>query len=135
LVEPLEHRFWTTLELQVAVLSGSRALDPLGLLVGHWDVFVHRLNVARVGDAVVANLVEECRHVDVFGPLLWDSLGKPDAGVQADQGVEIVEAVAEAKQGQPALDDVPGVTGCGDSRQRTPSNASGKRVIAAKYTG
>jgi hypothetical protein len=24
-----------------------------------------------------------------------------------------------------------GVTGCGDTRQRTPSNASGKRVIAA----
>jgi len=107
LVEPLEHGRRTTLELHVAIPAGGRALDPVELLVRHWNVVVHRLNVARVSDAVAANLVEERRHTDVFGPLLRDSAVKPDAGVQADQGVEVVEAVAEAKEGQPALDYVP----------------------------
>src|SRR5216683_7567416 len=81
LVEPLERRSRTTLELQVAIPAGGRALDPLELLVGYGNVVVHRLNVARVGHAVAVNLVEERRHADVFGPVLRNSVVKPAAGV------------------------------------------------------
>jgi hypothetical protein len=79
----------------------------------------------------VANLVEERRHADVFGPLLRDSVVKPDAGVQADQGVEVVEAVAEAKQSQPALDDVPG----GDWLRRHEAAYIVERLRKARHRG
>src|SRR4029077_20441174 len=86
---------------------------------------------ARIGDAVAANLVEEGRDADIFGPLLRDSLGKPDAGVQPDQGVEVVEAVAETKQGQPALDDVPG----GDWLRRQEAAHTVERLKKARHRG
>src|SRR6478609_6264910 len=106
--EPVEHRLRAPLELHVAVPSGCGALDPLQLLVGHRNVVEHRLDVARVGEGVAANLVEERWHADVFGPLLRGALLEPDAGAQAEKRVEVVEAVAEAEDCEPAFGDVSG---------------------------
>jgi hypothetical protein len=66
------------LELEVAVPSGFRALDPLQLLVAHGDVVVHRLDVLRLGEDVVVNLIEERRHAHALGPLLWGPLFETD---------------------------------------------------------
>jgi hypothetical protein len=65
----------------------------------------HRLDVARVGEGVLADLVQERRHADVLGPLLRDPLLEPDAGAQPQEGVEVGEAVAQAQHGQAAFDD------------------------------
>src|SRR5437879_6408654 len=37
-VEPLQHRLWATLELQVAVPTGRRTVDPVQRLIRHGDV-------------------------------------------------------------------------------------------------
>src|SRR6266566_4610850 len=115
LCEPVEHGLRAALELHVAALelhvavpSRGCALDPLQLLLGQGDVVEHRLDVARIGEDVAANLVEERRHVDALGPLLRDALLEPDACAQPDEGVEVVEAIAEAYHGQAAFDDDPG---------------------------
>jgi len=67
---------------------------------------------------------------DAPGPLLRDPPLEPDAGAQADEGVEVVEAVAEPITVSRCSTMSRVVTGWGDTRQRRPSNGTGQRIIA-----
>ena len=49
------------------------------------------------------NLIEERGHGDALGPLLRDPSVKPDAGAQAQQQVEIIEAVADTRHFEATL--------------------------------
>jgi hypothetical protein len=70
--------------------------------------------------------------VYVLGPLLRDPLLEADPAAQAEESVELLEVVTQTWHGQPAFGDIAGVTGWGETRQRTSSNSVGNRVIAAK---
>src|SRR5271154_7422066 len=64
--EPLEHRLGATLELEVAVPACGRPVDPLELLVGDRNVVEHCLDIARLGEYVVTDLVQEGRDRDAL---------------------------------------------------------------------
>ena len=53
---------------------------------------------------------------DAPSPLLRDPLLEPDAGAHAGEGVEVVEAVAEAHHGQPPFDEYEQVAVCDVAR-------------------
>src|ERR1700729_4624914 len=95
-----------TLELQVSVPAPRGAVDPLELLVSDGNVVEHRLYVAGLGQHVVVHLVQEGGHADVPGPLPGSPPRKPDARLQGDALLEVVDAVGwYSQQGQSLGDD------------------------------
>jgi len=89
------------------------------------------LNILRLREDVVVNLIEERRHADALGPLLWDALFQADTRTQAEKRVEVVEAVGYTQHSETAFGDVAGVIGWHVTRHLTPSNSSGNRSMAA----
>src|SRR6202008_1823366 len=92
-LEPLEHRPWATLKLEVPVPPCRSSADPFELLVGDRDVVEHRLHIDRFGQHVVMHLIEERWDADVFRPFLWGARSNPDARTQYEPLLEVLDSI------------------------------------------
>ncbi|MEV5721412.1 hypothetical protein AB0L41_46785 [Amycolatopsis mediterranei] len=93
--EPLEHRLRATLELQVAVPPGGRALDPLEPLLRDGYVLERREHIARVRQDIFVDLVQQRRHPDVPGPVLRVPAGEVDAGPLDDPLLQFLDVLGQ----------------------------------------